>query len=59
MFKFFNFLRLVNVVAPLMNKPVPAFNWVLDTDKAMSKVVFIDLLSTEKFVVEKIPDVEK
>ena len=42
-----------------MNKPVPAFNWVLDTDKAMSKVVFIDLLSTEKFVVEKIPDVEK
>merc|ERR1712109_118786 len=29
--------KLVNVVAPLMNKPVPAFNWVLDTDKTMSK----------------------
>jgi len=29
--------KLVNIVAPLMNKPVPAFNWVLDTDKTMSK----------------------
>jgi len=29
--------KLVEVVAPIMSKPVPAFNWVLDTDKTMSK----------------------
>merc|ERR1712080_433571 len=29
--------KLVAVVAPLMSKPVPAFNWILDTDKTMSK----------------------
>ena len=30
--------RLVSLVAPIMSKPVPAFNWALDTDKNMSKV---------------------
>ena len=38
-------MRLVNVVAPLMNKPVPAFNWILDTDKTMSKVVFMQIFN--------------
>eukprot|EP00091_Calanus_sinicus_P019328 TRINITY_DN4806_c0_g1_i4.p1 TRINITY_DN4806_c0_g1~~TRINITY_DN4806_c0_g1_i4.p1 ORF type:complete len:123 (-),score=41.50 TRINITY_DN4806_c0_g1_i4:109-477(-) len=29
--------RLIRVLAPLMNKPQEAYNWVLDTDKIMSK----------------------
>merc|ERR1712045_570983 len=29
--------KLVNYLAPLLNKPVGKFNWVLETDKAMSK----------------------
>ena len=28
-------------LAPLLNKPVEKFNWVLETDKAMSKVEII------------------
>ena len=30
--------RLVRFVAPLLNKPAERFNWVLETDKRMSKV---------------------
>jgi len=33
---FFNF-RLVRFLAPLMNKPQEAYNWVLETDKVMSQ----------------------
>merc|ERR1712212_699605 len=29
--------RLVRFLAPLMNKPQEAYNWVLETDKIMSK----------------------
>merc|ERR1712141_790625 len=29
--------KLVTYLAPLLNKPVEKFNWVLETDKAMSK----------------------
>ena len=29
--------RLVNYLAPLLDKPVGKFNWVLETDKVMSK----------------------
>merc|ERR1712083_1127577 len=29
--------KLVSFIAPLLNKPVERFNWVLDTDKKMSK----------------------
>ena len=30
-------------LAPLLNKPVEKFNWVLETDKAMSKVQIIPI----------------
>ena len=30
-------------LAPLLNKPVEKFNWVLETDKAMSKVIPLSL----------------
>merc|ERR1712110_1344564 len=29
--------KLVTYLAPLLNKPVEKFNWVLETDKVMSK----------------------
>ena len=29
--------RLVNYLAPLLDRPVGKFNWVLETDKVMSK----------------------
>lgn len=29
--------RLIRFLAPLMNKPQEAYNWVLETDKTMSK----------------------
>merc|ERR1712080_395893 len=29
--------RLIKTIAPIMSKPVPAFNWVLDSDKTMSQ----------------------
>ena len=34
----FSLCRLVSFIAPLLNKPVERFNWVLETDKKMSKV---------------------
>ena len=33
-----NFFRLIKHIAPLLNKPAERFNWVLETDKIMSKV---------------------
>ena len=40
------FFRLIQFLAPLMNKPQEAYNWVLETDKIMSKVIqkFFNLL---------------
>ena len=32
--------RLVTYLAPLLNKPVEKFNWVLQTEKPMSKVYY-------------------
>ena len=34
-------LRLVSFIAPRLNKPVSRFNWVLETDKLMSKEIEI------------------
>ena len=32
------YFRLVSFIAPRLNKPIGRFNWVLETDKLMSKV---------------------
>ena len=36
------FPRLVKFIAPLLNKPEERFNWILETDKQMSKVNIVD-----------------
>ena len=33
-------VRLIRHIAPLLGKPEERFNWNLETDKIMSKVVF-------------------
>ena len=33
-------VRLIRYIAPLLGKPEERFNWNLETDKIMSKVVF-------------------
>ena len=35
--------RLVKFIAPLLNKPEERFNWILETDKQMSKVCTFDV----------------